>query len=37
MDRMHAEMTEALQTPAPRSELSEQLGMDLVASRPEAI
>jgi tripartite-type tricarboxylate transporter receptor subunit TctC len=37
MDRMHSEMTKALQTPELHNQLSEQLGMDLTVSTPEAL
>jgi len=37
MDRMHAEFAKALAIPELRSQLSDQLGMDLAVSTPEAL
>ena len=37
MDRFHAELVKALETAELRKQLSEQLGMDLVVSKPEAL
>ena len=37
LDKFHAELTKALNTPDLRKQLTEQLGMDLVVSTPEAL
>ena len=37
MDRFHAELVKALETGELRKQLGEQLGMDLVVSKPEAL
>jgi tripartite-type tricarboxylate transporter receptor subunit TctC len=37
MDRFHAELVKALETAELRKQLGEQLGMDLVVSKPEAL